>query len=225
MAKYIEGNFSEGELEQISEHLINAKLDRDRRREWATELETHYGVHPDQAPSPRRTWLPYALVAALLLLGALLCYYWLTSSSSSYQLATDQHIRELSIMGDQSVLRKGPQGISELRSEASLHYARRQYEQGIPLFEQLLASPASQASDYFYLALCHLQKTNAEAAKTIPLLLQARALGGPAEETAWVLSLAYLKTGALPEARQELQGIVDRKGYKAREAEALLRLF
>ncbi len=227
LKKYLGGNFSEEEFEIISEQLISAKLDRDRRREWEQELKDLYKVTPNtvkkQMLPKKRRWLLLSVAAAVLLLCALI-FLLPTASGPQYLQAVNGHIETLSIMGDQTVLRKGVDDVDRIRMQATLTYAKKAYTASIPLWEQLIDKPYSTAWDYFYLGLCHLQKTPSDPNKALEFLLRSKAIdGGPYEELNWVLALTYLKTGAIETAKSELNSIVRLKDYQAVKAAELLQ--
>ncbi len=225
LEKFIAGDFSDVEFEKISEQLIQAKLDRDKKKDWALKLETEYQLKrdtaPDISPKQKNRFFILSLAAALLLLLSLF-FLFPSKHKFNYQQLVDQQIAQLSIMGDQSFLRKGKQTVDHIRKEATLAYLDQQYDKSILNWQKIIASQKATGSDYFYLALCQLKKPESEPQKTIQSILKAQSLNGPQEEMAWVLALAQIKTGDLQKARLGLSTIVEQQNYKAKEAKKIL---
>lgn len=221
--KYREGTFSDEELETFSKELIIAKLDRDKRKEWEQKLKTEYAVEKT-APKNKRRFLLFAIAASLLLGLALFAIPY--TSSPNYLSLVDEEISNLSIMSDQSIIRKGKQDIEVLRKEASLAYVEKNYAKSIQLFGQINDSAKLTETDCFYLGLSHLKKEAANPEQTAFWLEKARALNPQRyrEEIAWVLALAYLKNGEKEKAQQELKTIINDYQYKADEAKKILEL-
>ncbi len=227
IAKYKNEKLSEPELEAISEQLIQAKLDRDKKKEWTQKLKEEYQVvqNTKTLPPKRKTklWLFSAAAAILLLISIFLLIP--QTNETDYIAVVDHHIETLAIMSDQSVFRKGGPEVEALRKKANLSYVNKEYEAGIPYWEQLIASSEATSTDYFYLAISHLKKANADPQQTISLLLKSTSLGSSLEEeTAWVLALVYLKVGNTTAGIQELSRIVENNSYQAKEAKRILEM-
>jgi len=221
--KYLSGDdLSEKDLERLSEKLINAKRDRDKKREWMVKLSDQHNVERIPANKSKK-WLYLLAVAATLSL--LLSVYLLLPSinHSGHMKLVDHHIGELSIMSDQSNLRKSLEKVEALRQAANIAYIQKKYAKSIKLWQQLIATGSSKASDQFYLGLCYLQKEPAEAAPCIEALLKARVSKGYEAEIAWVLSLAYLKEGKTDLAQEELKQVLELGQFKVEEAKVLLK--
>lgn len=223
--KYINGEYSGEEYEHISEKLINAKLDRDKRRSWQEQLEREYSTKRSSDKKNKRSWIiPLASAAAITLLLLTVYNWWSTAPSTDYISAVDQHISKLNIMSDQSNLRKGDYLVDELRGQANLKYINGQYNECIELLQQIHNSGETNAMDQFYLGLSYLRKKQAEPEKAVSFLLASRVNAGPQEEISWVLALAYLKSGLLPHAREELNEIIRNNSYQSGAARELLDL-
>lgn len=226
ITKYIEGKLTPIELEGFSEQLIEAKLDRDKKRAWTKQLEVEYGVEripQKQTPIQKsnNNWL-LGLVASLLLLLSLFFLMPANGVPTHVQLA-DNYIEQLSIMGDQSVSRKGKENVDSIRQKATVSYDQGRYQESIRNWSKIILYSEAIGSDYFYLGLCHLKSTPSAPEETITHLLKSRLLDGPPDEIAWVLSLAYLKTGAIEEAKKELRMVVNRGNYQIENAKRIMK--
>lgn len=221
--KYIEGNLSDEDFDAYSKQLIVAKLDRDKRKEWERKLKEEYGVEKTKSSNKFR-FLFLAIAASVLIILSIFAIPYYTAPN--YLTLVDEEISNLSIMSDQSVLRKGKQDISAIREAASLAYVAEKYEQSILLWQQINASQKMIASDCFYLGLCHLKREAVKPEETIFWLQKAKALDAQRyqEEITWVLSLAYLKNGEKEKAKLELRKMINDFDYKAAEAKSILEL-
>jgi len=222
--KYKEGKLSEAELEQMSEVLIHAKLDRDKKREWAKILKDKYGV--EEVATPKSFWKGKNMLWGLMIAAsvALFASFFPFNTNPSYLDIANEQIDQLSIMSDQSIFRKGIHEVDSMRKEATLAYANKQFEVSERLWKKVLQSEEGKPIDHFYLGLCQLQKVSPDTPQAIASLEKSRASQSMQEEINWVLSLAYLKAGKTAMAKQELTNIVDNKAYKATEAKKILTL-
>lgn len=220
--KYKEGKLSEAALEQMSEVLINAKLDRDKKRAWAKILTEKYGV--EESETPKSFWKGKNILWGLMIAASLALFaaFFPFNTNASYLDLADEQIAQLSIMSDQSIFRKGMHEVDSLRKEATLAYANRQFETSEKLLEKVIQSDKQKPIDHFYLGLCQLQKAAPEAQKAIASFQKAKASQKMQEEINWVLSLAFLKAGETDLAKQELSSIVKNDAYKAEEAKKML---
>ena len=229
LKKYISGNYTQTEFEAFSEQLIAQKLDRDKRKEWEHKLKERYGVertglNEEKPAFGKKQWIITSSIAAALLL--LISFFFILPAinTPAYLQAVNQQIDNLSIMGDQSVIRKGPQNVELTRKQANLAYMNKNYSKSIQLWEAMVATNQATGLDFFYLALCQLQKSPPAPQKTIQTLLKAKALNGPQEEINWILALAYVKAEELDKAKILLAEIVKDQAYQATAAKEILGL-
>ncbi|MEO1259928.1 MAG: hypothetical protein AAFZ15_14135 [Bacteroidota bacterium] len=225
LKNYFEGNLSESAMEQISEQIINAKLDRDKKRKWTRQLQQEYGLlRPPQKKlsffKKHQSTIIKVAASLLLLFSAYFIYESITPPS--YLKIVDEEIENLNIMGDPSVFRKGDKEIDELRKKANLTYVDQKYAESIFFWNQIIATDKSIAMDYFYLGLCHLKKTDPDHHKAIEFFLKAKSMGGPKEEIKWALVLVYLKIGEIEKGKQLINEIIKQKTYKSGTAEKIL---
>lgn len=225
IGKYTNENTSEEEFEKISEQLINAKLDRDKKKTWKQKLQDEYKVYRKANPTKtnQRKLFPWLMAAAVaILLGVVLFLIFPQADQNPQQLA-QRYIQDLSIMADQTSMRKGMETVGEIRRAANLTYSEQAYDESISLWEQLIESDSVLGTDYLYLGLCHLKKTEAEPPKSIELFKKARTFKVSEEEVDWVLALAYLQVGDLEAGRRELSKIIDNQQYQAMKAIKLMK--
>jgi len=229
LKKYIRGNYTEAEFETFSEQLITQKLNRDKRNEWEHKLKENYGVErtsPFEGKTTfgKKQWIIVSSIAASLLLLVSFFFIMPAINTPAYLQAVNQQIDNLSIMGDQSVIRKGPQNVELTRKQANLAYMNKNYEKSIQLWEAMILANQATGLDFFYLALCQLQKTPPAPQKTIQTLLKAKTLNGPEEEINWILALAYVKAEEIDKAKTLLAEIVKEKAYQATAAKEIFDL-
>ena len=230
ITKYVNGDFSEGEFEIISEELIYAKLDRDKKRDWTRKLKEEYGVEKSKN---KKKFLKIKGVFFILTLAAsfllLLSIYFLMPKNPEaiYKQALNESIANLDIMSDQIYLRKGGHEVDEIKKKANLFYSQAKYEESIQLWGGIITSGIANETDYFYMALCHLRKIPSAPDKSITFLLKSRNLDKQLKldaEISWVLSLAYLKAGVTQKGTIELREIIRKNEYKTEEAKKLIEL-
>ena len=247
--KYIKGNMSEEEFEHISEQLIQAKFDRDKKKIWQQKLKEQYGVERTTTPKKRLFYRLY-IAASFLLLLAVSIYFMNSNSKPDHLLALNEHIEDLTIISGSPF--RGDNDIDAKIEKASQYYRDKQFDKSILLWQQIIASEKEIASikkiasekgidiqilnsgidinftfyinkAYYDLAVCYLQKLSPEPKQAIKFL-KISGLNGPKEEIAWMLSLAYLKDGQKEKGIEGLSEIVDKKMYKSNEAKKLLDL-
>ncbi|MEM9821774.1 MAG: hypothetical protein AAF985_11910 [Bacteroidota bacterium] len=222
--EYLEGTLPEEEAERLSEQLITAKLNRDKKRNWEQQLAKKYGVRRNAKVNP---WywkiegqMLLGLVASLCLV--LSCLFWLIpATKGNYLSLVDQHLKELQIMSHPSVLRKGTANYNQLREKATLAYVSRDYDQSIPIWKQLEVAGVADKWDYFYFGLCYLQQSPPNYLLGIRYLEKSVALDGPADELHWILALAYLQNGSVDRGLQQLDQLIERGNYQIQAATEL----
>ncbi len=225
LKEFLEGTMSESDKDQVFEQLIAAKRDRDKKIAWQQKLKGKYGVERNSKYISKKKVGRVILSLAACFSLIILAYYFIADRNrEKHMIVVNEHIANLDIMTNQNLLRKGHQDVEEIRAEANLSYSKAEYEKSILLWETLTTAELANGIDYFYLALCYLQKEQAEPQRSIDLLEKSKSLKGPKEEISWVLSLAYLKAGQKDNAIQELNKILANDAYKTAEARELLNL-
>jgi tetratricopeptide (TPR) repeat protein len=113
-------------------------------------------------------------------------------------------------------------GVSNARSNTLALYEARDYRGALAGFQQWLNGRPTDPLPRFYSGLCRLAL--GESAQAVTDFEQVRKLGSNALEapTDWYLALAYLRSGNVPEARSQLQRIVDRGGFYQEQARILV---
>ena len=224
---YLNGNFSEKELELISDQLINAKFDQEKRKEWVNKLRQEHGVHKNPGLAAGiiryKRHFVFAIAATLLLLISVFIIFSKTGTPK-YLQAVNEQISQLKIMGDQSILRKGPQELEKIRTAATLSYVNKNYEESIKYWKELTERNVAGGMDFFYLGLCQLQQRHSEPKDALQSFQKSRELDGPEAELAWVIALCHLKSGTIDQGKVQLEQIINSKGYKQESAKKLLRL-
>lgn len=222
---YIKGILSPKAEEEFVEQLIEAKNDRAQRKAWTEALARDYNVERDRPPSSsgnNRPFIYLLLVAAALGLAALFLWSNGKQSAPSFDEQVDMQIAGLTIMGDQSMLRKSMDQVDSLRKAANLAYVNHDYEDSNSLWQRLTQLPKAIASDYFYLGICQLKKADADPVASIAALQRSAIDTTYQQERAWLLALAHCKAGQREVARPILQSIVSNKAYQATAAKDLL---
>ena len=222
--KYTEGDsLSDEELEQLSEELIQAKFDREKRQEWAQQLKDDYGVNRDTQTSKRR--FPFSKLAfAAMFIGivGVLTYIILLFSTPNFNAIVNESIENLSYFDPSADGTRGDETTNAQRVAAQEAYNEKNYEESIRIWTKLLATNNNKDKGLgnYNLGLCYLQKEPSEPKKAITQLLEA--CKTIPEESNWALALAYIQDDQLQKAKEILQEIVQAKAYKYEKAMELL---
>ncbi len=229
--KYIEGEtLSTEELESISEKLIQAKFDREKRTAWEQRLKDEYGVEKEIPQKEEKfKFSKLAIAAVIMCITGIIAYSIATFSTPSYDTIVNESIKSLFIIDNHAVVTRGDEVLDIQISEAIKAYKNKEYDKSIARWDTILATENSKrnskgTSDY-NIALCYLQKEVSDPKKAIEYLLEARKSKTIQEEANWALALTYLQANQKNEAKDILEEIVEAKEYKYKKAEILLALF
>lgn len=225
--KYTEGESLSGEeLEAISEDLIQAKFDREKRAAWAQELKDTYGVERTVAESKRVfPFSKLAIAAVLLVFAGIVTYSIVQFSSPSYDSVVQESIENLNTITIYEVATRGDEKVDKQVAKAYELLTNKMYEESILLWEQLISQGTAKGTAEFYVALCYLQKETPMFQEAINNLLEARKTKTIVHETNWALALAYLQSDQKEKATEILQEIIRAKAYKYKKATELIELY
>ena len=206
--KYTQPHLSGKELEQASEHLLDALHDRQLRRNWQRQLADDYQVPARRSrTSIIRKLQPWLAVAASLVL-VLSVWYWWPVTPKDHTVLLSEHLtrtfpnsegRKDEIIGD------------SLRAQAIAAYINGNFVAAAQLREQVVErDSAIIEEDIFYLGLSYLYQQPPKVQRAIPYFEQASEwpAGQFTAESRWFLALAYLQNEQIPAARQILENIV-----------------
>ncbi len=227
LEKYRKGSMTEEELDHFSGKLIAAKLDQDLKNKWAHQLAGTHGVERGPQGLKRSVWrkfYPWTLgvAASLLLLALVLPGLWKSQKGDPVALADFYLDREN--FSDPSV-RGGDSPDDQLRVQARNAFNQGQFKEAITFRKKVIASNNADIQDYFFLALSYLN--DGQAAKSIPVFEKTLELAPEnearfAQEAAWFIALAHLKTGN-PEAGKNALLHIKTNDWRYPEAQTLLR--
>ncbi|MCB0610753.1 MAG: hypothetical protein H6562_08590 [Lewinellaceae bacterium] len=228
--KYREGSMSDEELERFTGKMVNLKLDNDLKNKWAGQLAQEHdlvrkpgagGVFPLKG---RLLWGLVSIAASILLITLFLPDLLRPEPRSARELASiyleKDHLTDPTVRG-------GDAARDELRSRAQEAFNKGDYKTAIDLRLELINRTPGDISDEFFLALAYLN--NDQATNSIPLFQKTLETAPAndnkfAEESAWFISLAYLKTGNLQAARDALLKIKEDEWRYAESRELLDKL-
>lgn len=228
--KYTEGeSLSAEELESISEKLIQAKFDRDKRKDWEQRLKNDFGV--EKETNQKKLIFPFAklaIAAAIICIAGIVTYSIAIFTTSSYGTVVNESIENLISLDNQAVVTRGDETIDNQFSEAITAYKNKEYDKSIISWEAIVTNENikenGKGTAYYNLALCYLQKETSAPQKAIEYLLEARKTKTIAEEANWALALAYLRADQKEKSKEILQKIVEEKAYKYKKAEIIIGL-
>jgi tetratricopeptide (TPR) repeat protein len=222
--KYTKGEaLSAEELESISEKLIQAKLDRDKRKEWEQTLKTDYDVEKEalQKEQPFK-FSKLAIAAAIMCITGIIAYSIAIFATPNYDTLVNKSIENVNIIDN--LVTRGNETVDTQVLTAITAYKNKEYDKSIANWEAIIATGNIKGTTYYNLALCYLHKETLDSQKAIEYLLEARKTKIVQEESNWALALTYMKTNQKEEAKAILQKIINEKAYKYKKAEKLLKL-
>ena len=223
---YLSGNLKEEDMEHITEQLIRQKFDQEQRQAWNQILKDQYGVDrntPSQKTKSilRLRWL---IGTAAVLAIALSAYFLLQTQQHTYQQLADDYVENMPLMADQLVYRKGEFDVDKTRLNANEAYLEEDFKLAIQYWNELITNDAATDYDRFYLSISYLRNSRDGAQKAIDILIRIKPdLPGLEQEINWALSLAYMRSGQLPQAQELLENIVRNEAYMSAKAQKLLR--
>ncbi|WP_298511662.1 tetratricopeptide repeat protein [uncultured Kordia sp.] len=222
--KYTEGTELSGdELEAISEKLIQAKFDREKRKAWEHRLRDEYGVTRESTPKKKK--FPFsnlAIAAILMCIAGIVTYSVVSYLTPSYDSVVNESIEQLITIDNHAVVTRGNKLVNEEVLAAINAYEDKKYDESIAIWKKLISSEKIRGTFHYNLALCYLQKTPPETSSAITNLEAARKTKTIQEEANWALALAYLQIDQKDKAKKVLQEIIQAKAYKYKRAEIIL---
>lgn len=204
---------------------LDARFKVEKKQHWQSLLAKGEASDPvpevdNQAKIRRLRWVRSVAAILLVALLASLLFLYLNPSSDIDVLAN----RQLTNPYPDPVVLMGPEEVTQDQNLYIRAYSEKEYEQGIAPLERLIEKNQEDPELYFYLALCQLYQSKPDYEKAISNFEESRrlkeAIYGPRAD--WFISLAYIKSGQLDQAKVLLQKIVDVKAWKSAEARVLL---
>jgi hypothetical protein len=221
-----EGELSAEELESISETLIQAKFDRDKRNEWTQRLKDDYGVEKEVSQKKRVfSFSKLAIAAAIVCIAGIVTYTIATFSTPSYETVVENYIENLISLDNHAVVTRGDATIDAQVSQAITAYKNKEYDTSIARWKVIIASGKIQGFANYNIALCYLKTTPVASQKAIQYLVEASKTKTVREEANWALALVYLDANQKDKAKPILEEIIAKKAYKYKKAEILITLF
>ncbi|AXG71588.1 type III secretion low calcium response chaperone LcrH/SycD [Kordia sp. SMS9] len=223
--KYTEGqSLSPEELEAISEELIQAKFDREKKTKWSQQLKEQYGVEKQPAKTKYRFLFSKVAIAAILVCVAGIVASVILFSKPSYETVLNESIENLVTIDNQAIVTRGNE-VEKTQMVAALEaYNNKKYDESIRIWQQLVALGENKGTAEYNLALCYLQKEPVELAVVIKNLKIAVQTKTVQPEANWALALAYLKANQKEAATEILQEIIRAKAYKYKKAAQFIEL-
>lgn len=220
-------DLSPEELDDLTKSLIQAKFDREKRANWAKQLEEKHSVRPFPSIVPqkkqRRWQSPIIAIAASLALLLVALVIW-----QPFQSQTDQLVASYTTENPfpNNLVRKGnSKAIPDLRLEAAETYVEGDYSSAASLYEQLRTSDKSTVEDALFLGLCQLYTQQYEAAVATFETAKPQSVVEDQfqQEINWFLALAYIQQDNISDARTQLEYIVSNKHWRHADAAKLLK--
>ena len=167
----------------------------------------------------RTTRKTYWLTTASLVLLLLSTFIWYSQTEArKYEVAFESHFRPYPNIGYAS--QRGADRTGTPLMQAFEAYDRRDYAQSIPLFNQIYAKQGNNIA-LFYLGVAYLGSNQTQAGITALETYRSK-YEELAPEANWYLSLAYLKTHQVGQAKKALKMLSKTDNDYREQAIALL---
>jgi hypothetical protein len=227
LRKYLNKELDERDFDRFTQLLVEKKFDREKKEEWARLLKDNHNIQRQNggsSPTIRRSlrWSLAAAATVALLIASVV--FWPRTSSPNYQQLAEQYVRELPVMADQLVFRKGQFQEDASRIKANEAYIEQDFVTAIQQWELLISHQKANNYDRFYLGVSYLRTTPSQPEKALALLQEAQSTTPELrQEINWIMALAYIRTDQLTKAQSLLQTIVQNDEYMSAKAAQLLQ--
>lgn len=229
--QYRNNELPESETEALWQHLIQAKLDKDLKQQWANQLRTTYGVERNKPPKIIRfpTWWKKALmVAATLLVLLYLAYIQGDTSASTYERLAAKYI-QLTPPPLLSTL-MGSGNIDELWGQAKEAIDTRNYARAGNYISKIIFLGKATIKEQYWLGICYLWQKEPNYAKAVQQFEKVVQFNKNSiqnkqfeYETNWYLGLAYLGNRQEEQAKRQFQTVVNNGEWMVEEAKKALK--
>ncbi|MEO0042133.1 MAG: hypothetical protein RL329_1581 [Bacteroidota bacterium] len=246
LKKYLNDELTPIRAERLEQQMLTQLLDKKQKQRWE-QLLSEEGIERHSLPSnnadivktapktativalnPRpMLWkrTAQAAVGAFLVLGS---WFLMRPASNQHQnqgSSIDQYALEMQQTIQTPETRMGNANPADaVWKNAKAAYDAKAYEQAGDLLEGLSKSGKASAENQYYLGLARFFQTKPNYDAAITAFLASKQAGWVGEdEITWLLSLAYAKKGDNVNAQKALEILVQKNGYKAKEARLLLK--
>lgn len=211
--KYRQGNMQAEELDNFTRKFINAKFNADKKNRWKKMLKEQHDVDrntPNLKIKPktktRNLYMLAAAVAAAILLLIVANPIIQSFSAPSYEQLASNFIDQG--FYENQEISKGEESVEQLKLNAIFAYNQKDFPTAIKYWEAVVSIGVVDETAYFFLGLSHLYNKTYDKAIANLQKVQSFENGNKfEEETRWFLSLAYLKSGDLKNAKIALTSI------------------
>jgi hypothetical protein len=212
--KYMKEELSTAESEKVEAALIKEMFVQEQKTEWKKRIAQ------ERASPLSVIWRKPAIssaIAAMLLLGIALFVY--SQKEPAIDLA-DAYLKE-KLYEPQNYM--GEKTSEDFWTEAKEAYRNNQYEKTVSSITQISEKTEEQ---FFCLGLAFIYQKTPNYDLAAQAFLNTRTKGtNYRHETAWYLSLAYLKAGNKEKAKKELERIVATNGWNVENAKKILEKY
>ena len=226
LSDYLKGKLSESASEELTRKLIHAKLDQSQKRKWQKNLKEQYQVSRTRPSKKNKQILVYhhwRSIAAVFFVITLAFLFYLSQLPSLEEQAM-AYLVEQKHQTKSDIKRGNTTTNSPLKLQAYKAYKENQYEKAQQAFEKLILQNPTEISAHFYLGLSHLYSKNYTAAISQLKTVQSVQKNNDSfqQEADWFLALAYILKGSDKLAQNELEKIVNTKGWNFEKAVVFL---
>lgn len=215
------------ELEKVSEELIKAGLDHQKKEDWSQKLAQEHGFKRPGPPTKTFRLIPLLLKVAAAITLVIGVYLIIPKGNTTDTLQAQLQLALQEEALAHSQVRKGESNAKAKQKAFIKAYTDEEYKTAVQLGTELLQNPANdRIENTFYLALSHFYLQDFEAASQLltPLAQDIQPGGRFEQETKWFLSIAYLKIGQENLARPLLEELKENQGWKSEAAGQFLKL-
>lgn len=219
--KHKQGALSDEEWEKLTQHLLNAKFDREKSKEWAQMLKEQ-GIerNPTLIHSPvKRLNLPRfaAIAAAFIALAAATWFFVLQPRGETVRTLAANHLEQPFRFNGGNT--RGEDSMEKNRGRALEAFANKDYEKSLDYLQQVEAEGQAKAADYFQMGLCLLYQKNADYRGALNAFNKATDNDPNAykDEIYWFSALCYIQLGDNTQAGKALNHVIESPSSRDQE--------
>ena len=231
ISDYLNDKLSEQDSEALTQKLVRAKLDQDKRQKWKNTLEEQYQVKRTSSPKKNKrriSFLRWRNIAAIFLIVSMAVVFYLLQQTPVETQASVATMAMNELIDDKYFDKtKDNRGLNLnaeiLEEEARKAYNENRYEDARIGFEQVIAKSPDHSSSHLFLALSLLHLKDYPRAINELQSLRSQSPHLLQDETDWFIALAFILNKQPELAKKELKNIVKTKSWKTAKAAKFLQ--
>lgn len=216
--KHLLNNITE---EEMNRQIVSGLVEDELRYKYAQILKDEHNITRDKEPIAfRKVWMYAAASLAIIVFALFVMQNFLTQKSP--QKSAMALLKETTILGDQSTMRKDLSKIDQSRLDAVIYFTNSNFDSAVVKYLTIIDSGKESESDLFYAAVSSMKCSTPNLKRALKLLNLIDQKSEFSEEVRWFKALALVIENQNDEAKHLLKLISEQGGYKSKEALELL---